>query len=150
MTATLRPPVVPILHEFDDFLSRKLALLKESGRASDSVFFKAVEELHRILEERLPRASAGPPPRRADRLVEPLVRPRAVTPRPPLEFDPDPAGPDDDTLVLDYGHELLCLERAGELRREFLPRGLRRVKTSPPPDAGSPPAAPAETQPTEN
>ena len=152
MTAILRPPVVPLLHEFDDFLSRKIALLKESGRAGDSIFFKAVEELHRILEERLPRASSASQPRRAERLVEPLVRPRAVAPRPALEFEPDPAGPDEDTLVLDYGHELLCLEQAGQLRREFLPRGLRRVKSGPQPDAGAEPATtPAQdgTQPAE-
>ena len=105
---------VAILRRFDVYLQARLRLLRAIGASNGSVFIEAVEELHRILEERLPsspeemaREYAARAPRMGFRQKRGSADPIAVNPS--------------EVFVVDYPREMLCLARAGDLQRERLP-----------------------------
>ena len=103
---------IAILRRFDVFLTARLRLLRAIGGPGESVFIAAIEELHRILDERLPASRESAP--EATRIPRMGFRQKrgfdAVAPSKPEE-----------TFVVDYPREMLCLARAGELQRERLP-----------------------------
>jgi hypothetical protein len=105
---------IAILRRFDVFLQARLRLLRAIGGPGESVFIAAIEELHRILDERLPASWESAPEGGATRTPRMGFRQKrgadAVAPAKPEE-----------TFVVDYPREMLCLARAGELQRERLP-----------------------------
>jgi hypothetical protein len=110
-----RSRAVEVLRRVDRFIHAKLRALRATGAPGESVFVRAVEELHRILEERLPAAPEEALPADSGRAPRMAIRPRrAGRPAPP-------AGDAESTFVIDYSRELVCLTREGvRLSREGL------------------------------
>jgi hypothetical protein len=103
-----------ILRRFDVFLQARLRLLRAIGAPDESVFIAAVEELHRILDERLPSS----PERAAEGCTARVPR---MGFRPKRGDQGVAAANPEEVFVVDYPREMLCLARAGDLQRERLP-----------------------------
>lgn len=146
----------------ETFLAEKLEDVRRSGRASSTLFLRAVEELHGVLaqslapwndavqpvEDRGALPASDPAPDAGESLCpegghcpgeEPCLEdvPVEETPAASVSGEPEvliPAELDlaEDEFLLDFGDEILCLHAAQELPGDFLPTGLRRRKARTP------------------